>query len=144
MVNYKGGNARDLKHFRRQKAQQKRQTDVEAEESTSEPEASGSQTYLASPSFNTETFQPYPNPQATLSPHGTSFLGVNTNTFGLFQPHMLLAQGVVPNATLSQLGTPGGFVSCSPLQAGKQSVYDPTFEGLGWGSPNELLGTSTG
>lgn len=147
MVNYKGGNARDLKNFRRQKAQNRRLTDADGDESASEYEASGSQAYAAAtPSLNMEnTHHCYPSPRATLSPHGTSFLGGNTNSFNFFQPHMLLTQAEsTSNTAPQQLGTASGLVPFVPSQAGDNGANEPAFEDQGLEGPSAVLGTLHG
>jgi hypothetical protein len=143
MVNYKGGNARDLKNFRRQKLQKRRQTDVDVDESTSEHEGIDAQAYGPVSSLNMESLQPfYPNPRPALSSRGTSFLGVGPNTFDYFQPHMLLTQTVVPNAEPQHLGSVESLVPFVPFQGEEQNAIGQALRGHEIDTSNEVLTAS--
>lgn len=143
MVNYKGGNARDLKNFRRQKLQKRRQTEADGDESTSEHEGIDTQAYGPGASLNMEALQPfYPSPRPMLSPRGTSFLGAGPNTFDYFQPHLLLTQAVVPNAEPQHLGSVESLVPFVPFQGEEQSAMGQDLGGLEVGASNEVLAAS--
>ena len=143
MVNYKGGNARDLKNFRRQKLQKRRQNEGDVDESTSEHEGIEPQAYDPVASLNMEALQPfYPVPRPTLSPRGTSFLGVSSNTFDYFQPHMLLTQAHVSNAQPQQLGSVEGLAPFVPFQGDEQNASGQTLGGHEVRASNEVLPAS--
>lgn len=146
MVNYKGGNARDLKNFRRQKLQKRRQAEADAEESPNEHEASGSQTFVTttSPSMNIDGARPcFPSPLLTFSPSGTSFLGINANSFNYMPPHMLLTQATDVSG-VKPLGTNGDFSPFGSSEAVDGCGIDQSFGVQDLGGPSALFDSPQG